>query len=192
MEPSIVPVSQDDPFPLNNLPYGSFTHPSLPSDTPHLGVAIGSYALSLPNLYSKYPNSLPKEIPPETYSSSTLNKLMSHGPDSWKSLRQSLKDVLKQGGDYNLDDLTSKKILVERSGCRMYMPIQVGDYTDFYSSREHAEHIGEMFRGKDKALMPNWLWMAATSLRNRSTSISSSRRCRRRCCFCSDRCSVSA
>lgn len=39
----------------------------------------------------------------------------------------------------------------------MLLPVEVGDYTDFYSSREHATNVGNMFRGKDNALMPNWL-----------------------------------
>ncbi len=39
----------------------------------------------------------------------------------------------------------------------MLPPAVIGDYTDFYSSREHATNVGIMFRGKDKALMPNWL-----------------------------------
>ena len=41
----------------------------------------------------------------------------------------------------------------------MEMPIEIGDYTDFYASRNHAENVGEMFRGKDNKLMPNWLHM---------------------------------
>lgn len=41
----------------------------------------------------------------------------------------------------------------------MVLPIEVGDYTDFYASRCHAENVGEMFRGKDNKLMPNWLHM---------------------------------
>ena len=39
----------------------------------------------------------------------------------------------------------------------MHLPAQVGDYTDFYSSREHASNVGEMFRGKGNELQPNWL-----------------------------------
>lgn len=39
----------------------------------------------------------------------------------------------------------------------MHLPAKIGDYTDFYSSREHATNVGIMFRGKDNALQPNWL-----------------------------------
>ena len=38
----------------------------------------------------------------------------------------------------------------------LIVPFFTGDYTDFYSSREHATNVGTMFRGPDKALMPNW------------------------------------
>lgn len=41
----------------------------------------------------------------------------------------------------------------------MHLPVQIGDYTDFYASRNHAENVGEMFRGADNKLMPNWLHM---------------------------------
>ena len=46
--------------------------------------------------------------------------------------------------------------MTDQSEITMHMPVQVGDYTDFYSSLEHATNVGIMFRGKDNALMPNW------------------------------------
>ena len=41
----------------------------------------------------------------------------------------------------------------------MLLPCKVGDYTDFYSSYDHAFNIGTMIRGKDNAIQPNWLWL---------------------------------
>jgi fumarylacetoacetase len=49
------------------------------------------------------------------------------------------------------------KALLPMDEVVMELPAQIGDYTDFYSSREHATNVGIMFRGKDNALMPNWL-----------------------------------
>jgi len=43
------------------------------------------------------------------------------------------------------------------SGAELLIPVDIPDYTDFYSSREHAENVGTMFRGKENALNPNWL-----------------------------------
>lgn len=45
------------------------------------------------------------------------------------------------------------------SDTQYHLPAKIGDYTDFYSSREHATNVGIMFRGKDNALQPNWLHM---------------------------------
>ncbi len=45
------------------------------------------------------------------------------------------------------------------SETQYHLPAKIGDYTDFYSSREHATNVGIMFRGKDNALQPNWLHM---------------------------------
>lgn len=52
-----------------------------------------------------------------------------------------------------------EKALIKIDDIDMCMPLEIGDYTDFYASRNHAENVGEMFRGKDNKLMPNWLHM---------------------------------
>ena len=52
----------------------------------------------------------------------------------------------------------------------MHLPVHIGDYTDFYASRKHAENVGEMFRGKENKLMPNWLHMPI-AYHGRSSSI---------------------
>jgi fumarylacetoacetase len=38
----------------------------------------------------------------------------------------------------------------------MHLPVKIGDYTDFYSSEQHAFNVGSMFRDPDNALLPNW------------------------------------
>lgn len=52
----------------------------------------------------------------------------------------------------------------------MHLPAKIGDYTDFYSSREHATNVGTMFRGKDNALQPNWLHLPV-GYHGRSSSV---------------------
>jgi len=52
-----------------------------------------------------------------------------------------------------------KKCFYSASAVEMCMPVEIGDYTDFYSSKEHATNVGIMFRGKENALMPNWIHM---------------------------------
>jgi len=48
---------------------------------------------------------------------------------------------------------------VPQSQAEMMLPARIGDYTDFYASKEHATNVGSMWRGKENALMPNWLWI---------------------------------
>jgi len=48
------------------------------------------------------------------------------------------------------------RAFVAQSAATMHLPCHIGDYTDFYSSKNHAYNVGVMFRGKDNALMPNW------------------------------------
>lgn len=52
----------------------------------------------------------------------------------------------------------------------MVLPARIGDYTDFYSSKNHAYNVGVMFRGPENALQPNWTWMPI-GYHGRSSSI---------------------
>jgi fumarylacetoacetase len=82
-----------------------------------------------------------------------LNDFMALGRPVWKEMRMVLINFFSSENDlskfqphfFKLDQIT------------MHLPINIGDYTDFYASKEHASNVGEMFRGKDNALMPNWL-----------------------------------
>jgi len=62
------------------------------------------------------------------------------------------------------------KALVHQNDVEMFLPAKIGDYTDFYASKEHATNVGTMWRGKENALMPNWLWLPV-GYHGRSSSI---------------------
>ena len=74
-------------------------------------------------------------------------------------MRARLGSLLGAGGDGALQSNAGlqARCLVPRAEVAMHLPAAIGDYTDFYSSREHATNVGIMFRGKDNALQPNWL-----------------------------------
>lgn len=63
----------------------------------------------------------------------------------------------KNCGDLRDNAAHLEHVLMPVEKAEMMMPVFVPDYTDFYSSREHATNVGIMFRGKENALMPNWL-----------------------------------
>src|SRR5205085_3569817 len=55
------------------------------------------------------------------------------------------------------DAALREQALIPMADVDLLLPTEIGDYTDFYSSREHATNVGTMFRGADNALQPNWL-----------------------------------
>ncbi len=83
---------------------------------------------------------------------------MSKGRHVWKEVRYTLQNMLNESNSEMKDNKAlMDSVLYGMDEVNMYMPVEIGDYTDFYSSREHATNVGIMFRGKENALMPNWL-----------------------------------
>lgn len=152
---SFVPVQPDSHFPLQNLPYGVF---STPGDTPRVGVAIGDMVLDLSIIEAHNLFHGPHMRGRNVFSHPSLNAFMALGQDAWKETRITIQDLLRLGNRTLQDnpDLMARA-LIPQSAVTMHLPADIGDYTDFYSSREHATNVGAMFRGKENALMPNWL-----------------------------------
>ena len=77
---------------------------------------------------------------------------------TWRAVRNRISELFdEQNDELQEQEDHQDSILHYAKKCQMLMPVKVGDYTDFYSSIEHATNVGTMFRGKDNALMPNWL-----------------------------------
>lgn len=81
---------------------------------------------------------------------------MKLGRKVWQSVRHQLQSILSNPNS-PIWSSSSPQVFHALSQVEMLLPVQIGDYTDFYSSREHATNVGTMFRGKDNALQPNWL-----------------------------------
>lgn len=118
---------------------------------------IGDYGINLKQLaLSGYFNELFNFDAVKVFSSSTLNEFMAKGPSAWKKTRQSLQAIIHDWEKIPGELLNQIFIQVEKlSPC---LPAKIGDYTDFYASKEHATNVGIMFRGKENALMPNWYY----------------------------------
>uniref|UniRef100_A0A7N8WSA1 Fumarylacetoacetase n=1 Tax=Mastacembelus armatus TaxID=205130 RepID=A0A7N8WSA1_9TELE len=83
---------------------------------------------------------------------------MALGYQAWREARQTLQVLLSATESTLRDDVSLRsRAFVHQSAATMHLPADIGDYTDFYSSRDHATNVGIMFRGKENALMPNWL-----------------------------------
>ncbi|ORX59010.1 fumarylacetoacetase [Hesseltinella vesiculosa] len=152
---SFVPVSQESHFPIQNLPFGIFSSSAKPER--RVGVAIGDYVLDLSVLVQAGLLSI-EGCAGDVFAQSTLNDFMGLGRPVWKATRDRLQQLLDSNNAELRDNQAVRdQALVPQSEVTMHLPANIGDYTDFYCSREHATNVGIMFRGKDNALQPNWL-----------------------------------
>lgn len=152
---SFVPVPPESPFPIQNLPYGVFCRAD---GIPTIGVAIGEHVLDLGVIEEAGLFDTPALKDQYIFTEPTLNPFMELGRAAWEEARTVISRLLRQDvPDLRNHDTLREKALVHVSQVEMLLPAEIGDYTDFYSSKEHATNVGTMFRGADKALMPNWV-----------------------------------
>ena len=94
-----------------------------------------------------------------------LNTFMGMGRPAWRQVRGTVQKLLLDSSTELRDSAAAEKALLPAAAVRMHLPATIGDYTDFYSSREHATNVGTMFRGADNALQPNWLHLPVGCVR---------------------------
>ena len=139
-------IAEHSCFPIENIPFGIF---STRGGHPKAGVAVGDHILDLEALAGlgvfEFDNAV--------FSRRTLNAFIRLGKKVTTKVRTDIQSWLR-----TKDPILSQNpgLFVEQSKATMHMPVEVGDYTDFYSSIEHATNVGKMFRGPDNALLPNW------------------------------------
>jgi len=153
---SWVSVPENSDFPIQNLPFGIISSAIL---SKRVSVRIGDYALDLKVLaelgYLKETG-----FDSSDFDAPFLNPMMKKGKLAVRGLRNRISELL-------LDSSTSlqnnpsqiEQVLHLISAVEVSMPVEIGDYTDFYSSKEHATNVGMMFRDPANALLPNWLWI---------------------------------
>jgi fumarylacetoacetase len=143
---SFIEVPPDSDFPIQNLPYGVFSTKTNPN--PRVGTRLGDWVIDLAFLDEE-------KLFGEQFgffADATLNRFMAAGRETWREIRLRLTDLMGR-----TSSPVKNEALVPVNDVQMHLPVVIGDYTDFYASREHATNVGIMFRGKENALMPNWL-----------------------------------
>jgi fumarylacetoacetase len=126
-------------FPIQNLPFGIFRRKGT-SEAPRGGVAIGDQIVDLAALAIR--------------TGPTLNGLAATGRPTWRKIRKTLSAALStKAGQKKL-----ARHLVPMKRAELFVPVAVGDYTDFYTSSFHATNVGRMFR-PDNPLLPNFKWI---------------------------------
>jgi len=146
-----VPAGSD--FPVQNIPFGIA---KTPGRLPVVATRIGDTVIDLHALWSAGFLDLPG-FQPGLFQSVNLNPFIELGREAWRALRARLAELFSEGNRELRDRRELHPgILLPANGVEMLMPVKPGDYTDFYSSIEHATNVGVMFRDPANALLPNW------------------------------------
>ena len=150
---SWIEVDKGSDFPIQNLPFGVVKKNNIVT----LASRIGNYAIDLSALYCLGYFSGIQELRLDLFESKSLNKLIACGKKVTNAIRLRLFELFES----NAGELSSKpehieKILLPINKVENLLPVEIGDYTDFYSSIEHATNVGKMFRDPENALLPNW------------------------------------
>lgn len=142
----IIDIPENSDFSIHNIPFGIFSTKNL---SPRAGVAIGNHILDLVALSQLNVFDFDTSV----FKKDTLNDFISLGKPITNIVRTSIQNWILDKNSLMAD---KPNLFVLQSESKMHLPIKIGDYTDFYSSLEHATNVGTMFRDKDNPLLPNW------------------------------------
>ncbi|KAL5001847.1 Fumarylacetoacetase [Aspergillus recurvatus] len=153
-------IPKNSPFSLANIPFGIISSSKIPSRVP--AVAIGDYALNLSAFASSGGFSQLPAIQSHlnVFSQPTLNAFAALGRPVHRQVREYIQKVFSTETPFPqiLKDNAAlqKEALVLLSEVTNHLPMQIGDYTDFYAGLNHAYNVGVLFRGPENALQPNY------------------------------------
>ena len=154
-------------FPIQNIPFGVFL---TRDDIITIGTRIGDFAIDLGALHQLgYFEGIP--LTDDIFLQDTLNDFIADGRKTWRAVRNRISEIFEESNPDLRDNPDHRDtVIFALDEVEMQLPVQIGDYTDFYSSKEHATNVGAMFRDPENALMPNWLHMPV-AYHGRSSSI---------------------
>ncbi len=160
-------VDKNSDFPIQNIPFGVFL---TRDDIITIGTRIGDTAIDLGALHQLgYFDGIP--LTDDIFLQDTLNDFIADGRKTWRAVRNRIAQIFDSNNETLKQNKQHKEIVLFRlDEIEMQLPIQIGDYTDFYSSIEHATNVGSMFRDPEQALLPNWLHIPV-AYHGRSSSI---------------------
>ena len=172
MEP-FLPVPADSDFPLHNLPWGVFSVPEDGAERKkRIGVAVGESVVDVSVLagqgllsgrggistaFSSFSSSSSSSLSSCFVGQESLNAFLSLGKPAWSEARAAVISLLRSSeGVLRDDEKLRKEAVFDLSKVESHLPVEVGDFTDFYASKEHATNCGCLFRDPSNALQPNW------------------------------------
>jgi len=151
---SWISVPSNSDFSIQNIPFGIF---KTSQSSPRVATILGDTVIDLAALADLgYLNDI--EFDKSVFQSTYINDFMALGKSITNPVRTAIQSIF-ESNNASLQSNTEHQatILFSVNEVELLMPIKVGDYTDFYSSRDHATNFGTMFRDPNNALLPNWL-----------------------------------
>lgn len=150
---SFIEYDATSDFSIHNIPFGVAVF-----DQQYIACAtrVGDVVIDLATLYDKgYLDDI-EGLDDNVFEAYTLNEFIGLGKPVTNAVRQRLQEILQSGSILSRDEKTLDECTYQLDQIRMLMPVHVPNYTDFYSSIEHATNVGMMFRDPANALLPNW------------------------------------
>ena len=160
-------VEKDSDFPIQNIPFGVFL---TKDDITTIGTRIGNYAIDLAALQQLgYFEGIP--LTDDIFMQDSLNDFIADGRTTWRLVRNRIADIFdKENSKLKKNKAEREVVIFNIDDIEMLLPVVIGDYTDFYSSKDHATNVGTMFRDPENALLPNWVHIPV-GYHGRSSSI---------------------
>ena len=149
-----LPVPAESDFPIQNIPFGVFL---TRDDIITIGTRVGDTAIDLGALHQLgYFEGI--DLTDDIFLQDSLNDFIADGRKTWRLVRNRISDLfLEENPNLRDNEEHRKEVLFSMDEIEMQLPVDVGDYTDFYASKEHATNVGSLFRDPENALLPNWL-----------------------------------
>src|SRR5690606_12607726 len=149
---SFIPYDSDSDFSIYNIPFGvAVFEDDIIACVTRIGDTVIDLALLFENGYFDEFG-----IEENIFDAFTLNEFISLGKSVTVPMREKIQKLLSEGSELENDKETQNEAFHKIENVAMQMPVHVPNYTDFYSSIEHATNVGKMFRDPENALLPNW------------------------------------
>ncbi len=150
---SWIDVKPDSDFPIQNIPFGMYSDEKAQHNA---CIAIGEHIFDLQRAHELgYFNNI--SLPVNVFARKHLNDFIALGKETTNALRNRVSDLLNvESKELQNNEEDKSKILKLQKDVTLLLPVHIGDYTDFYSSIDHATNIGKMLRDPENALLPNW------------------------------------
>jgi len=145
-------IDEKSDFSIDNFPFGIAEK----KGQKFVASRLGDFVINMKVLYEKgYLDAI--NLPENVFNRPILNDFIQSGKSTCARTRETLVNLFSNESSSLAQNNSDRSLIIsDISEVKMCLPLEIGDYTDFYSSMEHATNVGKMFRDPANALLPNW------------------------------------